>query len=181
MRPEHASASTLPHALLLLLWVVLLGLFFANVEIQIEGANGWAAGLPTWRVERHPLLDLFWGGRPLTGYHLWIFSFMALVFHLPLFVLGRFTLRLELRVLGCLMLFWIVEDGLWFLLNPAFGPGKFAPAFIPWHKHWALGVPTDYLVFAGVGALLVWLSFRERWLPARGHDTDAEEKKVGGP
>jgi len=51
------------HILLLLCWVLLLGLFFAKTEIQIEGAHGWAASLPTWRIEKHLLLDMFWGGR----------------------------------------------------------------------------------------------------------------------
>ena len=67
-----------------LLYIALLALFFAQVEIQIEGPTGWAANLPTWRVEQYWWLDWFWGGRPLTGYHLWVFSFMALAFHLPI-------------------------------------------------------------------------------------------------
>lgn len=41
------------HCALLLLWIGVLGLFFAMVEIQIEGAAGWAASLPTWRIENH--------------------------------------------------------------------------------------------------------------------------------
>jgi hypothetical protein len=47
---------------LLLLWVVLAAFFFAQVEIQIEGPAGWASSLPTWRIEDHWLLDIFWGG-----------------------------------------------------------------------------------------------------------------------
>ena len=50
-----------------LLYIALLALFFAQVEIQIEGPTGWAANLPTWRVEQYWWLDWFWGGRPLTG------------------------------------------------------------------------------------------------------------------
>jgi len=130
------------------------------VEIQIEGAQGWAAGLPTWRIENHWLLDLCYSGRPLTGYHLWVFSFMALVFHLPMVMAGRPTWRLEARVLGCLMGFWIVEDFLWFVLNPAFGVAKFVPGKVPWHKHWFCGFPTDYWLFAAIGAALVAWSFR---------------------
>ena len=42
-----------------LVWVVLMAIAFAKVEIQIEGAAGWAASLPTWRIEKHWLLDLF--------------------------------------------------------------------------------------------------------------------------
>lgn len=143
--------------LVLLLWVGLLGFFFAMTEIQIEGASGWAASLPTWRIEQHPLLEIFWSGRPLTGYHAWVFSFMAIAFHLPLAMLGRFSWRLEARCLGALMLFWIIEDFLWFILNPAFGLARFAPHCIPWHKNWLGCVPTDYVTFSLVGlALLIW-------------------------
>lgn len=147
---------------LLLAWVILLAFIFANVEIQIEGANGWAASLPTWRIENHPLLEIFWGGRPLTGYHASIFAFIALVFHLPIFVNGWFSLRLEARILGSLMVFWIVEDFFWFVWNPAFGLDKFTQAFIPWHKHWIFGLPTDYPAFMIIGSFLLWFSFRKR-------------------
>ncbi len=133
------------------------------MEIQIEGPNGWAAGLPTWRIEHGGFLqDWFWGGRPLTGYHVWIFAFMALVFHLPLFLDGCFTPRREIRILGCLMLFWIIEDFIWFVLNPAFGLAKFNPANVPWHKHWILGMPTDYPLFLCIGILLLAFSYT-RW------------------
>ena len=145
----------------LLLWVVLCSFFFANVEIQIEGEQGWAAGLPCWRVENHWLLDIFWGGRALTGYHAWCFSFMALVFHLPIFMGGKFSWQLEARIISCLMCFWIVEDFLWFVLNPAFGVAKFTPKHVPWHKSWILWFPTDYWLFAIVATVLFCLSFRK--------------------
>jgi len=147
------------HPIFLIFYVAVLGLFFAMTEIQIEGANGWACALPTWRVEKHWLLDIFWGGRPMTGYHAWVFSFMFLVFHLPHAVSGRFSRLTELRCLGSLMLFWIIEDFLWFILNPCYGLAKFAPQFIPWHKKWLLGMPTDYLIFAGIGISLMMASF----------------------
>ncbi|GFE59118.1 hypothetical protein [Geobacter sp. AOG1] len=154
------SGSPSRHPLFLVAWVALLALFFAMTEIQIEGAHGWAASLPTWRIEKHWLLDIFWGGRPMTGYHAWVFPFMLLAFHLPLALHGTFSWRLEARCLGALMLFWIMEDLLWFLLNPAYGWAKFTPLHIPWHKHWLAGFPLDYLVFILVGgALLAW-SFR---------------------
>ncbi len=140
----------------LLLWVCLLGLMFAQVEIQIEGSSGWAANLPTWRLDGS-WLNSFWGGKTITGYHVWVFSFMALVFHLPLFVSGAWSWRLEARIIGCIMVFWIVEDFLWFVLNPAFGLGLFSPANIPWHKHWMMGVPVDYVISLALGfGLLAW-------------------------
>jgi hypothetical protein len=151
-----ASAASI---LAVLLYVVLLALFFAQVEIQVEGASGWAASLPTWRIEQHWLLDWFWGGRPMTGYHAWVFSFMALAFHLPAVLLQRWSWRIELRILGALALFWIVEDWLWFVMNPAFGLARFAPQFVPWHRNWLGPMPADYWTFGTVGLLLLLWSF----------------------
>ena len=67
-----------------LIWVLLLAYFLANVEIQIEGASGWAMNLPTWRIAPNWWLDLLWGGREMTGYHAWMFPCIALfsIFHL---------------------------------------------------------------------------------------------------
>jgi len=109
-------------------YVVLLAFFFAHAEIQIEGAAGWAANLPTWRIERHWLLDLFWGGRAMTGYHAWVFPFMALVFFAPLAFNGRWTWRDAALALAGLMVFWMVEDFVWFVANPAYGWAHFDPA-----------------------------------------------------
>ena len=145
---------------LMLAWVVLLAYFFAQAEIQIEGGAGWAANLPTWRIEEHWMLDVFWGGRPMTGYHAWVFSFIALVFHFPLFFLGRWSWRAWLRVLACIMLFWIVEDFLWFVLNPAYGLENFHAGAVAWHKHWFWGAPVDYWIFGTLLLALLWLSRR---------------------
>jgi hypothetical protein len=144
------------------IWLAVLAAVFAQVEIQIEGADGWAARLPTWRIEHHWLLEVFWGGRPLTGYHAWVFLFMFLVFHFALVIQGRPSLRLELRVLGLLAVFWIVEDFLWFMMNPAYGLSRFKPEHIPWHHHWLLGMPADYGIYLLAGAALIGLSFRRR-------------------
>ena len=138
-----------------------LAYVFAKVEIQIEGADGgWAANLPTWRIEKHWMLDVFFGGRPLTGYHAWILTFILLMFHFPLLLLWQWSWQLEARVMGSFILFWIVEDFLWFLLNPGWGWKRFCQHEIRWHKHWVMGLPTDYWTFATVSILLLVLSFR---------------------
>jgi hypothetical protein len=145
----------------LMIWITLMGLFFAMTEIHIEGPNGWATSLPTWRIEKHPLLDIFWGGRAMTGYHAWFFSFIILVFHLPHVVYGCISLKTEARCIGSLMFFWIIEDFLWFILNPAFGLSRFSAEYAFWHKNWLFGVPTDYLTFSLIGAMLLMWSFKE--------------------
>ena len=143
----------------LLVWVLFLAWLFAQAEIQIEGARGGAAGLPTWRVQDAPLLRAFFGGREITGYHVFVFSFMAAVFHLPLFLTLRWSWRLEARVLGSLSVFWLAEDFLWFVLNPAYGLARLTPAQVPWHPHWMLGVPVDYLVYPLVAVVLLGWSY----------------------
>ena len=151
-----------PHGRLALTlgWVVVLAYLFALVEIQIEGAAGWAASLPTWRIENHWLLDIFWGGRAMTGYHAWVFPCIALFFHFPLVFHGQWSWRAEARVLACIMVFWVTEDFLWFVFNPAYGLTRFNPVDVPWHKHWFAFAPADYWMSSAIAAVLIWLSAR---------------------
>jgi len=147
------------HFALLFTYVVVLGFFFAKVEIQIEGSAGWATSLPTWRIEQHLLLTLFWGGRAMTGYHAWVFTFIALLFHFPMVMVGELSWLLEARVLASIMLFWVIEDFLWFVLNPDFGFSKFSPEHAFWHKNWVMGAPVEYWVATALGLALMAYSY----------------------
>jgi len=135
-------------------FVLLLAFVFARVEVHIEGDKGWASGLPTWRIEEHRLLDLLLWGKPLTGYFVWSFLFVFLMFHLTLFLQPAFSWRLEGKILACLIFFWIAEDFLWFILNPAFGLRRFCPEYAPWHRHWRWGLPCEYWWFGAAGLVL---------------------------
>ena len=145
---------------LLLFWITLISIFFSFVEIQIEGSGGWAANLPTWRIENHWLLDIFFGGKPLTGYHAWIISFIFLAFHLGIFISSSWSLRIEARIIASFILFWIIEDFFWFVFNPAFGLENFVPSKVHWHKHWFLGFPVEYWMFSIIALALLLLSYR---------------------
>lgn len=140
----------------LLAWIALMAILFAQLEIQIEGAHGWAANLPTWRLPATSVLGWLFGGREITGYHVFAFAFMAAAFHLPLVFGGAFSWPLEARAIASLATFWLLEDFLWFAMNPAYGLARFKPAHIPWHPHWLWGVPVDYLVLSA-GAVLLYL------------------------
>ncbi len=155
----NSGFSRYAHMVMLFCAITTLAFFFAMTEIQIEGPHGWAGKLPTWKIESHPLLDLFWGGRPMTGYHAWVFAFMLLAFHLPHVMHGRVTFLLEVRSIGSIMFFWIMEDMFWFFMNPAFGLSRLRPEYVPWHKHWFLGVPADYVTFGLAGIVLILVSF----------------------
>jgi hypothetical protein len=53
-----------------------------------------------------------------------------------------------------LLLFWVLEDFLWFVRNPAFGMTNFKPEKIWWHKVWWGFMPRDYYVGSAVGVAL---------------------------
>lgn len=137
-----------------LLFVPLAAFMWAKMEIEIEGRHGWAAKLPTWRIKKHILLDIFMGGRPLTGYHAWAFAFVFGVFHLPFFWAGAWSWRGECHVEAATLVFWVIEDFLWFVLNPHYGWSRYHRKEIWWHKHWLLGLPVDYWVMSCLGLLL---------------------------
>lgn len=134
---------------------------FAKLEIHIEGPGGWARDLPTWRIENE-WTRRFFSGRPLTGYHLYVHLFVLLVVHLP-YGLGFAapSWQAEARIVAFLILFWVVEDFLWFVINPHFGLRRFRPEHVPWHAPtWWWIMPRDYWVFLPLGLALYWLGFR---------------------
>ncbi len=52
----------------LFVFTVALSFLWALMEIQIEGKEGWARNLPTWRIPNHRCLDLVYGGAEITGH-----------------------------------------------------------------------------------------------------------------
>ena len=58
-----------------------------------------------------------------------------------------------------MIFFWVIEDFLWFVLNPHYGLRKFKPQFIWWHAHsWLWIMPRDYVIYSPIGILLYYLS-----------------------
>ena len=130
----------------------------AKLEINIEGKHGWAENLPTWR-KKYSAMKLFWGKSPATGYHLWLFTSIFVFFHFPFFLVGEWSLAWELRITSLYFFFWIIEDFLWFILNPYFGLSKFNKKNIPWHPNWFGPLPMSYYRFFMGGILFLVLSY----------------------
>src|SRR5215510_4822375 len=137
-----------------------IGLYFfaiafvlAQLEIQIEGAHGWAEKLPTWRWQTPAVLR--WAGKPITGYHVFLLLFILLFMHLPMLHVG-FTLEGEAELLTLFALLAVFWDFLWFVCNPHFGLARFRPDEVWWFRTWILRLPAAY--FAGLGlSLLVYV------------------------
>jgi hypothetical protein len=141
-----------------LVFLVFIAFILAEWEIQIEGKDGWAANAPGWRIKTGWLMRLS-GGRPVTGYHFYMTLFILAIVHLPLF----FTLwswRLESLLLGFYVGMVLIEDFLWFLLNPHFGIKKFSKGQIWWHPTWWGPVPSLYWLLLPLSTLLIWLGWK---------------------
>lgn len=137
-----------------LVFMVFLAFILALWEIQIEGRDGWAAKLPAWRLEKGWLVKLA-GGRPVTGYHIFMTVFLIAMVHLPLFFVP-WRWPLECLLLGFYVGMVLLEDFLWFVLNPHYGVKNFRRGKIWWHKSWWGPVPSLYWILLVVVVVLVY-------------------------
>ena len=144
----------------------LLATILACLEIEAGGEAGWAERMPTWyRVTGLParIYGLFMGGKPLTGYHTFMFFLPLLVFHAH-FALGvPWTLAGELKAFALYFAVCPMWDYLWFVLNPWY-VDKFSKRDVWWHAKslWILGFPVDYfigvLLSTALAATAAWWS-----------------------
>ncbi|PWB38552.1 MAG: hypothetical protein C3F02_03450 [Parcubacteria group bacterium] len=134
-----------------LFWFV-MAFVFAAIEVESEGKYGWAEKAPTWyrttgRVAR--VYGFFMNGKPLTGYHCFMFFLPVLIFHTG-FVLGApWSWAAEMRILALLAAWCSVWDYLWFIINPAYGIEGFHRENVWWYarSRWLFNrLPVDYLV-----------------------------------
>ena len=132
-----------------------IAFILAQLEIQIEGPHGWAEKLPTWRWDSPRIRR--WFGKPVTGYHLCLVTFILLLLHLPQFHGGSWDREADL--LAMFFLLTVIWDFLWFACNRHYGVARFRKGQIWWFPAWALGVPQPYL-------LAITLSFGSALAPA---------------
>jgi hypothetical protein len=126
------------------LYLFAICLVLALLEIQIEGGDGWASALPTWRIEQKWVLRLT-SGKPITGYHIWLNSLLILWLHM-LFFFAPWSLAGELMIAGTYFLMAVQWDFLWFVLNPHFGLSRFSKVHAWWFRNWYWGIPCDYYI-----------------------------------
>jgi len=134
----------------LLIFVFIAAAITSILEIQIEGSNGWAKNLPTWRSNPKKLyvkiLCFIFNKKELTGYHLAYWTQILIFMHAPIFWEVQWSLPLESHIMASFLLFFLIEDFLWFVFNPAFGIKKFKKENIPWHKNWIGPFPRGYYI-----------------------------------
>lgn len=140
-----------------------LCVIMAGLEIESEGKHGWAEKMPTWYRKTGRTARVFgrlMGGKPLTGYHSYMF-FLPLAFvHIP-FVTGLpWSLADECRVLSMYFIVSVLWDFIWFVLNPHYGMRNFTKEKVWWHAKspWIFGLfPADYLYGMVIATVLAYL------------------------
>jgi hypothetical protein len=159
------SRSEVPVLLTATFWF-LMALVIAAVEIESEGKYGWAEKAPTWFRKTGfaaRLYGLAMGGKPLTGYHTFMFFLPVLIFHSGFFMGAPWSWRAELAAWAMYFAWCPLWDYLWFLLNPAYGFKRFRKENVWWHakSDWVLGrFPADYLVGWGISIPLAFAAGR---------------------
>jgi len=157
-------------SILLTIFVFLFSMVFAAFCANAEGKAGWAGNLPAWR----PNPDIWWVkilfwipllGREVNGFVLFNITFFLMAFlFIPLWGWAHKKV-LGFREWGELVCFFVifsvVEDFLWFVINPDYGLGKFSPSFILWHRHWLWIMPTDY--WLGIAAWSIFGIWAKGW------------------
>ncbi len=149
----------------------MVALLLAVLEIQIEGRYGWASRLPTWRPQQGSLVSRWFSkimsGKPATGYHLVLFSFVLLLFHWPYVYGWPLNLSNWLRTVSLFFSTVVLWDFLWFVLNPAYPLKYFQKEVVAWHKRWWGRLPLDYIFGLGFSAIVLvpLLFFNYGWEP----------------
>ncbi len=135
-------------------FLIITAFVHALWEVQIEGKDGWAAKLPTFRI--NVFFRKLLGGKELTGYHLYMLILFQLAFHAPCFF-QHWSFGQELQLQAIFIWYFILEDVAWFIVNPHYTIKKFKKHQIEWHKRWIGPLPLSYWVSLLIGLLLFWL------------------------
>lgn len=138
-----------------------MAMVLAAIEIEAEGKYGWAERMPTWYRTTGAIAKIYgrlMGGKPLTGYHTFMFFFPVMIFHYPFFAGTAWTLEAELKTFAIFFVWSALWDFLWFVLNPTYTIHRFSKSHVWWHAKsvWVFGrFPIDYLNAVAISYLLV--------------------------
>ena len=128
------------------LFIFFSALLYALIEIEIEGKEGWAKNLPTAR-------NII--GK-MTLYHVFMFVFIIIMFIRIYPMYGNNSFITIFYVTS----WFLLEDFLWFVLNPYYTLKNYKKEEIWWHSNqsWIAGIP--FHNFMGLILLLGCIYFK---------------------
>lgn len=123
-------------------------------ESYLEGKSGWTWNPAWWRIKLP-------GGYFYTAYHIWAFwIFGPLVIIISPQVVAGFSSRLTLVLLFSYLVGTILEDFLWFVVNPVYSFKKWNPkdtAWYPWMNAGFLQLPWSYVLKGLISLIIFYL------------------------
>jgi hypothetical protein len=163
--------SLLPYSIGITLAIIIPSILIAKQEKAIEGPFGWSSTTFTRRWSPNTLVSKVY--RAITGrdkwateYHLisnliWIMIFFISLLFIPLFSyfagIKSIVSMVKIFVIAifcCIQMMW-VEDYIWFLIHPFYGPERHTEEYVPWFQKWKAKIPTTYWLSIGTGFLFL--------------------------
>ena len=112
------------------IFIAIYAILYSMLEIEIEGKAGWAKNLPTAAS----------GIGRFTIYHL----LMNLIVIITIAYAINFTQSSNILTIIFFIVSWfLIQDYMWFILNPFYTFKKYTQKNIPWHgqQMWILNMP----------------------------------------
>ena len=131
-------------------YTLLSGLIYSLIEIEIEGPNGWCEKLPTCNFVKL-------GSKNMILYHIYMLIYLTITYiSMYTFTYNSISIENVCNVVSNISLFLMVEDVLWFSLNPYYTIGKYTKEDITWHSNqpWIFSVPLDNYIILTLHILL---------------------------
>jgi hypothetical protein len=124
----------------LIVWAAMVANSFW--EAYVEGKHAWAEGKLGWKIRTKKHV---W----LTAYHFWLFFVMwPLLLALPLVITG-FSMKLFGILLSAYFSGLMLEDFMWFVVNPIFCFRHFCSKYVKWYPWIKIGkaeIPVYYII-----------------------------------
>lgn len=141
--------------LLIFIWIYAAMIAMSFWESYVEGRNSWDKGKLGWKIR-------FKGKYSLPAYHFYVFCIMwPLLLTLPLVIYG-WNLRLFGILVSAYLSGMVIEDFMWFVVNPAVKLSEFNSKFAdyyPWLRAGKFEIPVLYIV----GIVISILSWYFMW------------------
>ena len=158
--------------LLLNIFIFVYGFLWALTMVNAEGLVGWGGVSPAWKLDtRRWYSFLFWPfaqGRPVNFLPVSAIMTFTVSFLLPvIWNINKnipFTLINFGELVSYFIIFAILEDFIWFLINPYYGLRKFNKQIVTWHPRWLGFLPTDYWIALVIYIIVGFFSRGVVWL-----------------
>ncbi|MDO8623716.1 MAG: hypothetical protein Q7R52_05720 [archaeon] len=138
--------------IIILIWSAMIAASFW--ESRVEGRNAWGKNKLGWKLK--------FGRYTLPEYHFWLFVVMfPLLISLPLFIFG-WNLELFGILISAYFSGMVIEDFMWFVVNPVVRLNEWNPKFADWYPWIGIKkfhIPIPYLI----GILISILSWIFIW------------------